>query len=297
MYEKILIMGASGGLGQVLYRSLQRDGKHVLGTYLNHPQADLHPLDLRDRQATLRLCQEFQPDLLINTVAWTDVDGCERDYEQAFELNVLTTLSARLAAEASGAKLLHISTNDIFSGQAGAYQETDQPNPINHYARTKYIAEQILSDLPSVLILRFTFLSWWASGKTAFARWLVQSLQNQQPIKLFVDQFNAPVFVETLGEWLQQLWHLTGIYHLASERRSRWETGMAIAQGLGLNTHLIQPASLQVFNLPAPRPSDVSLRADKLSQATGLQTDFAAEIEKLLQAIPAELSAADKHDS
>lgn len=297
MYQRILITGASGGLGQVLYRSLKQAGKTVLGTYLHHPQPQLYPLDLRDRQAIQRLCQTFQPDLLINTVAWTDVDGCEQNFEKAFDLNVLTTLSIRLAAEASGTKVLHISTNDIFSGQTGHYSESAPPLPMNHYARTKYMAEQILADLPSVLILRFTFLSWWASGKTTFARWLVQSLHNQQEVQLLTDQFNSPIYVETLADWLPQLWHLHGVYHLASERRSRWQTGMAIAQGLELNTQLIKPTSIHTLRLRAPRPADVSLQADKLFQATGLKTSFETEIRKLIQALPPELRISSARSS
>ncbi|PIQ24440.1 hypothetical protein COW36_24630 [bacterium (Candidatus Blackallbacteria) CG17_big_fil_post_rev_8_21_14_2_50_48_46] len=288
MYERILITGASGGLGGVLFQSL-KERYTVLGTCFQHPGSELTVLDLRDISATLSLCERFQPDLIINTVAWTDVDGCERDYRVAFEKNVQTALAVRLATEACEAKLIHISTNDIFSGAQGHYSESDLPEPINHYSRTKYLAEQVVQDLPRALILRFTFLSWWATGKTSFARWLVESLQRGKEVRLFQDQFNAPLYVGTLLEWLEQLWTLEGVYHLASERRSRWDAGMALAQALNLNTDLILPGSFKTSDLPAPRPADVSLSAEKLLRETGLKTSLAQEIAKMVRAVPEDL--------
>ena len=151
------------------------------------------------------------------------------------------------------------------------------------------MAEQVFADLPGVLILRFTFLSWWATGKTAFARWLVESLSKGQHVGLFTDQYNAPLYVGTLLEWLDQLWGLEGVYHLASERRSRWDAGMAIAQELNLDTTLIREASVHQSVLPAPRPVDVSLSAAKLTADTGLQTTFAVEVQKLLAHLPQDL--------
>lgn len=291
MVKRILIAGASGGLGNTLFKALNQDYE-VLGTCYQHSQPHLRRLDLRDADATEQLLAEFQPDLLINTVAWTDVDGCEKDLRQAFKLNLESALSLRLAIAAHPCKLIHISTNDIFSGGPGPFDENDPPAPINTYARTKYMAEQLLSDLPEVLILRFTFLSWWTSGKTSFSRWLVQSLQTGQHIKLFKDQYNSPLYVGTLVEWIKQLWHLKGVYHLGSERRSRLETGLALAQALNLDTSLIAPVSVQDSHLYAPRPQDVSLSAEKLAHETGLKTTFNAEIAKLAAALPPDLKQA-----
>jgi len=288
MVQRILIAGASGGLGNTLYQALHKRYE-VLGTCFQHTMPHFQTLDLRDFEATNKLLADFQPDLLINTVAWTDVDGCERDLRQAFGLNLETALSIRLAVAAQNCKLIHISTNDLFSGLQSLSNEEDRPQPVNVYARTKYMAEQLFADLPNALILRFTFLSWWTSGKTSFSRWLVQSLQQGQTIKLFKDQYNAPLYVGTLVEWLEQLWHLQGVYHLGSERRSRLDTGLALAQALNLNTDLIEAVSVHDSHLYAPRPLDVSLSSEKLKQATGLSAHFDTEIAKLAAALPADL--------
>jgi len=288
MVQRILIAGASGGLGKTLYHALHKRYE-VLGTCFLHTQPHLQTLDLRDAEATQKLLTEFKPDLLINTVAWTDVDGCERDLRQAFALNLETALSIRLALENQNCKLIHISTNDIFSGSEGPFTEDDRPDPVNIYARTKYMAEQLFADLPTALILRFTFLSWWTSGKTSFSRWLVQSLLQGQSVKLFKDQYNAPLYVGTLVEWLEQLWHLQGVYHLGSERRSRLETGLALAQAFNLNTDLIEAVSVHDSHLYAPRPLDVSLSAEKLRLETGLSASFNTEIAKLAAALPDDL--------
>lgn len=292
MTKRILVTGASGGLGSALYQAWQ-DKYTVLGLAHQHVSDGLQALDLVPTQPIAELVKRWQPDLIVHTVGLTDVDRCDREPAAAMDINVSTTLNVRLAAEAIGCKVIHISTNDVFGGQAGLYLEADLPEPLNFYSQTKLMAEKMFYGYPNHLILRFTILSWYASGKKAFARWLVESLRAGQSVRLFQDQFNSPLYVSTLAEWIEALFEARGIYHLGSERHSRYASGLALAAALGLETSLIIPGRVADVTFDAPRPLDVSLNVGQVKADWGLKTSLTAEIQKMLQACPADLLSVD----
>lgn len=286
--RRILLTGASGGLGSALQQAW-KTRHEVLGLYYSHPVPEALQADLTQPEPILQLAQDFQPDIIMHTVGLTDVDLCDRDLSLALDINTRSTLHARLAAEAVGAKMIHVSTNDVFDGEAGMFHEEQRPRPINMYSHTKYMAETMLYGYANSLILRFTILSWYAAGKTTFARWICDSLRAQQEITLYTNQYNSPVYISTLAEWIEALFDVQGIYHLGSQRHSRWETGLAIAQAMGLNTDLVQQGLVQQNSFSAPRPLDVSLDCSKALRDHGLQSTLKQEVERLVADCPADL--------
>lgn len=283
--KRILLTGASGGLGAALYAHLS-PRHELIGLCHANPQPGLRELDLREPAPILALARDFRPEIILHTVGLTDVDLCDRDLEKALDINTRTTLHARLAAEAVGARLIHVSTNDVFGGETGMYREDDPALPVNMYSHTKLMAEKMLYRCERALILRFTILSWYASGKTTFAAWLVNSLRAGKRVSLYTDQYNSPIYVSTLADWIERLFAAEGVYHLGSERRSRWQTGVAIAEALGLDTSLIDTSSAAAAPAYAPRPLDVSLNCEKVADDWGLQTRFAEEIARLVADAP-----------
>lgn len=288
MKKRILLTGASGGLGSALYQAWQ-DKYTLLGLAYQHVSPGLKAIDLVQVRPIADLVKSWQPDLIVHTVGLTDVDRCDREPALAMEINVRTTLNVRLAAEAIGCKVIHISTNDVFGGQTGMYTELDRPEPINFYSETKLMAEKMFYGYANHLILRFTILSWYASGKKTFARWLVESLRAGQPVRLFQDQFNSPLYVSTLADWIEALFDAKGIYHLGSERYSRYDAGFALAQAMGLDTSLIVPGRVADLTFDAPRPLDVSLSCERVKADWGLQTSLDREIGQILKDCPSDL--------
>ena len=282
MTKKILITGASGGLGQILKRHFEQRFE-VTGLCFTQAKPDLIRCDLTQAEPIADLVQTLKPDYIIHTVALTDVDRCDRDLALAFDLNVRSSLHVRLAAQATQCPVIHISTNDVFEGTKGLYSESDQPLPINFYAKSKYMAEEVFYKYPHALVLRFTFLSWYASGKNTFANWIVDSLKAGKTISLYQDQFYSPLDITTAAEWIEALLDAKGVYHLGSQRRSRYETALAIAEALRLNSELIQPGWSNQFAVSAPRPADVSLDCTKVQEEWGLSTEFDFEVKKLIQ--------------
>lgn len=282
---KVLLTGASGALGSRLQPVLQARGYTVQAwCYQAQGGPSWLQVDLRDAEAVKHHFQHFRPDILIHTAALTDVDACERFPEAAFALNVSGTLHLRQAIGTQPVKVVHVSTNDVFDGTVGQYTEADTPNPMNVYARTKYLAEQVWQDLPGALVVRATFLAPHMRGKTGFFAWVQAAVLAQRSLSVVTDQWNAPLSVGTLSEWLVQLLPTEGLCHLASERLSRYEQAMHIAQALGQDPALIQPCTrqdlAQVWR--APRPADVSLQQNLQARRQGLVTTFAQEVQQLL---------------
>jgi len=136
---RIAITGSKGQLGSALQRVLVADELLLL---------DLPEHDLTDLAATLGAIAAFQPEVIIHTAALTDVDGCERNPELAYRVNVLGTRNVAVAAQQCGASLVYISTDYVFDGTKGApYWEYDDPHPLSVYGRTKWLGEQVTRDL------------------------------------------------------------------------------------------------------------------------------------------------------
>lgn len=282
---KILLTGASGALGSVLGPVLKDQGHEVQGWCWQHPtDPDWIAVDLRDAQAVQWHVQRFLPELVIHTAALTDVDACERDPDTAFAHNVTATVHLRQAIGNRATKVIHISTNDVFDGTRGAYTEVDVPRPINVYARSKYLAEQVWQDAPHHLIVRTTFLSPHMRGKQGFFSWVCEALQAGRSLSVVTDQWNAPVSSLTLSHWIGQLLAAEGICHLASERLSRFAQAQMIARALGYDPALILPCTRKDLASvwAAPRPADVSLLQSPEAQCRGLVTTFAHEVTQLL---------------
>lgn len=286
---KILLTGASGALGSMLWQVLSDQGHQLQGWCWQHgSHPDWIAVDLRDFAAVKQHFEAFQPELLIHTAALTDVDACERDPDRAFAHNVSATVHLRQAIGARAIKVIHISTNDVFDGEQGNYRDTDIPRPINVYARSKYLAEQAWLDLPRHLIVRTTFLATQMQGKQGFFSWVCEGVQAQRPLSVVTDQWSAPLSTLTLSHWIAELLDAEGICHLASERLSRYEQALCIARSLPQDPALI-PALITPCTRAdladvwtAPRPADVSLQQSAQAQARGLDTTFAHEVAQLL---------------
>lgn len=139
---KILIVGASGLVGNNLYRSALEAGYEVLGTHRGDPVETLRTLDLADVEAMESLVSKFNPEAVLCCAAWPWVDGCESDPERARRENALQPAGLARAAHRIGARFVYFSTSYVFNGVDGPYDENASPSPINSYGWSKLEGEQ-----------------------------------------------------------------------------------------------------------------------------------------------------------
>jgi dTDP-4-dehydrorhamnose reductase len=266
---KILITGSNGLLGSKLVEAAK--GHEILPTYSTKPLfPDSLKMDITSRNEVLRIISEFKPDVVIHTAAETDVDGCEVNKDRAWDVNVEGTKNIAEACAEVGTPPVYVSTDYVFDGEKGLYDEDDKPNPINYYGLTKLEGEKHIAKIGGHLIARTSVLYGWHRWKKNFATWVLESLKQKKRITVVDDHYNSPTLADNLAELLLEAVEngLTGLYHIAGrERISRFKFALEIAKTFGLDSELVKQIKMAELKAwVARRPRDSSLRVDKIQR-------------------------------
>jgi dTDP-4-dehydrorhamnose reductase len=245
---RILITGHNGQLGRALYKALPN--QNLLGI-------DLPEHDITDPLAILDTVSEFQPDLVIHAAALTDVDGCERDPELAFRVNVLGTQNIALACSRCGAEMVHISTNDIFDGKLGRpYYEWDAPSPQSVYARSKAAAEfYVRTLLGRFYIVRTAWL--YARGGSNFVTKIIAAADRLGGLQVVTDEVSSPTYAPDLAQAIAQLigTGYYGIFHLTNSGVcSRYDWARKILELSGRGRVPVEPITTDQWSRLASPP-------------------------------------------
>jgi dTDP-4-dehydrorhamnose reductase len=270
----LLVTGASGLLG--LNLALEAAASYEVVGLVNsqillEPGFETVELDLLDSAALVDVLEEIKPDWIIHCAALADLDACEHQPALAQQLNA--ELPGRLAAEAAKRSLrfLHISTDAIFDGAKGNYVETDAPNPLSVYGKTKRLAElAVKAAHPQWLIVRPNLFGWSANGNRSLAEFFYNNLSAGIPVKGFTDRIFSPLFVGDLARILLSLLEKEahGIFHAGSSNAlSKYDFGVAIANRFGFDPELVRPQ--ETTGNTAARSKNLSLNSSKLAREIG----------------------------
>jgi len=245
---RVLVIGANGQLGLEVCNVLEGEYEVIPAT---REDADITNLD-----QVLSLVDKTSPEAIINTAAYTDVDGCEKDKEKAFLINALGARNVAIAAREVDAKLVHISTDYVFDGtKEGPYREYDPPSPLNTYGWSKFLGEQLVKEQnPRSFILRVAWL--YSAHRKNFVKTMLKLARERQEIRVVSDQRGNPTFAGDVARQIQVLLdtHSYGLYHCVSQGScSRFEFAKEIFRIAGLNVKLI-PVKSSEFPTVARRP-------------------------------------------
>lgn len=268
---KLLVTGASGLFGSKLTEIALAKGIQVYAGYSKDQPSRGVPVvvDVSNKNQVEQAFAAAKPDVVVHAASLTDVDKCELDHEFAWKINVDGTKNIAEAAARSGAFLVYISTDYVFSGERGCYKETDQTGPINYYGLTKLNAEETaLQYVPNCCVARPSVIygATPAAGKINFALWLINKLKNGEKLRIVTNQWNSPTLNTSLAEMVLDVveQRLGGVFHLCGASRvSRYDFALAVTKTFGLDDGLIEPVDVSSFNWPAKRPADSSLDVSK----------------------------------
>ncbi len=280
---RVLITGCHGLLGQkVLKVFLRSTSAEILATakeprtFLDLKGFDYTMLDITNRSDVKNLVVYFHPDVIVNTAAYTNVDGCELNRELAWRVNVEGVRNLVHSARRVDAKLIHISTDYIFDGKNGPYDENAVPNPINYYGRTKLASEnEIKIGGIRFAILRTNVLYGVGRNvKNNFALWLYNKLSSGERIKVVTDQIGNPTYVDDLAFAILKVveFDKEGIYNVGGrDLVSRYDFALKLAEIFGFDPELIIPVRTSELNQIAPRPLKSGLITLKSEAELGLK--------------------------
>lgn len=281
--KRILICGSNGLLGQRLALMLSsRTEYEVLNTSLHRSFVfddrlfDYTQLDLTRKGDVKSLISSFQPDVIMNAAALTNVDWCETHREEAWNVNVVGVEHLVEAARKVGARLIHVSTDYVFDGKTGNYSETDQPNPINYYGKAKLAGENAIrvSGIPHTILRTIVVYGHGIKVKQNFALWVIESLRKGTAIQCVDDQISNPTFVGDLAFAVVKAAELerTGLYHICgSEQISRYGFAVEIAGRFGFDPGLIRRITSDQLPQQAARPMKTGFITLKAETELGLK--------------------------
>lgn len=262
---ELLVVGANGLLGSVTVAEALDRSFSVSTTYHTSPASFSIPsfqLDIRDIRSFEEVLDQVSPDVVVNCAAMTDVDGCESEPADAFEINgeAPGALAERTAER--GISFVHVSTDYVFDGRNRTlYTEETEPNPVQTYGESKLAGEQsVLERNEDALIPRLSFV-YGRRGDTGdlegFTAWVDKRLEAGETVPLFTDQWVTPSRTGAAASTILNLVaeSATGLIHVASSSCiTPYEFGLKVAEARGHDTDLITEGSMEDIERPAERP-------------------------------------------
>ena len=274
---KLLITGSSGLLG--LNLALDALATHeVIGVdraRLKSPPFPIVNADLLTEGEVERVLDQTQPQWVIHCAALANLEDCESDPDLARRLNVELSSKLAKACHDRALPMVQISTDAVFDGtKSGSYVESDTPNPVSVYARTKLEGERaVLEASPDAIVARVNFYGWSLGGRRSLAEFFYHNLSNNKSMTGYTDVIFCPMHVRHLGGLLLAMLEkkLRGLYHVVGTRpMSKYQFGVEIARRFEMNASEISPRSIHTSTLIAQRANNLFLSIDKLSTDLGL---------------------------
>ena len=280
--RKILLTGANGLLGQKTTEVFARETEHELILTDLAPKAEeprkftYHELDITNKEAVKEFVKIHKPEIIINAAAFTNVDGCETERELSWRVNVDAVKNLIIASRINSSKIIHISTDYIFDGVYGGYDENSTPNPLSFYGKAKLASENALvaSGVEFTIIRTMIIYGYGRNVKRNFALWLVDKLGNNEPVTIVDDQYGMPTMVDDLGLALNRIveHERTGIYNVCgSEYISRYDFALKLADIFNFDRGLVIPVKTSELNQAAARPMNSSFILLKAETELGLK--------------------------
>ena len=247
-YKKVLILGAYGMLGYDLQCVFQ------VARFCGHQD-----LDITNEKSVYTYIREEKPELVINAAAFTNVDGCEDEPEIAFAVNGESLEYIATSCQECGARLIHYSTDYVFDGSQSDYRESDRPNPIHVYGKSKLLGEKnIQRFMEDYRIIRTSWL-FGRNGKN-FIDTILNLSRKMDVVRVVDDQVGKPTYTVDLAKKTEEIIsYEPGIYHITNEGICSW---FEFARAFAPN---VVPCSSDEFLRKAKRPAHSVLVNTKTS--------------------------------
>ncbi len=286
----VLVTGAAGLLGASVAITATEAGYAVNAVGSRHrlvaPQVDFTTADLSVPGVATELFYRLRPRFVIHTAAATDVDACERDPQFAHRMNETMAAEVASASRAVGARLIHISTEAVYSGSDGPYDKSSAPAPVNVYGASKLAGDRAVIGLyPDTTVVRTTIYGWNALPKASLAEWFLQRFREGRRAPGFEDVWMSPILVNDLADRLLSIMEQAhpGILHVTGrDCLSKAGFGRIVAKTFGFDPDLVEPTSVADAGLVASRARRPCLRVGRAEAWLGPMPSVAQGLDRFL---------------
>lgn len=274
--QKILITGSNGFLGQKLISKLLLKNEYdIIATSKGNNRLKVKDgykyikLNVSSYAEVENVFASEKPDVVINTVAMTNVDKCEDDKELADKLNVVAVKYILDACRKNDTFFIHISTDFIFDGLDGPYRENSVPNPINFYGLTKLKAEKIIEESSVKSTILRTMLLYGINEDTNSSNiilWAKNALEKGHPISVVDDQYRTPTLIDDLADGclLVAQQRIKGVFNISGKDfLSIYELVKKVGKFWGLDTSNMKRVNSDTLNQKAKRPLKTGFNLSK----------------------------------
>lgn len=275
--NQILITGANGLLGQTLvHRLSDTEAYDVIATARDdaprYGDVDCvyRPMDVATPDTVASVFDDVGPDVVINCAAVSDVSECDEDRNRAWAVNARSVRTLAKQCREVGAKLIHLSSDFVFNGKHGPYDEEARPDPVNYYGRTKLAGENAIRETRFMnwAIVRTVLLYGTAQdlSRSNVVLWMIDELANGNPLHVVTDQWRTPTYVHDLAAGIEALIDRdkTGVYHLSGpDGVTIHELAQSVADVFGFDPSPIDPVPSDYFDDPVDRPPKTGFILDK----------------------------------
>ena len=283
--SKILLTGASGGLGTYLLPQLGDIG-HVVGLTRSMVDGEsVYAADLTSFETIGPLLDQILPSVIVHAAALTDVDRCQSEPQTAFLTNVGATraIVEWIRSRSPGTRLVFISTDQVYGDHAGPHAEV-RTGPVNIYGWTKLWAEDLVRTLDQSLVLRLNYVGLGTTRRPGLSQWLVGSFRGNKPFTLFRDVLFNPLSGNQAAAVISELVRrkVGGTFNLgaAGVGLSKADFALRLASRLKLPTNYAHLGELADISLRAPRPHDTRMDVRHMASRLSLP-DMDAVIESV----------------
>ncbi len=277
--KKVLVTGSNGLLGQKLVKQLKdHPNFELIATSRGQNRVSdqsgytYHSMDITDADDIAQVFEKFKPEVVINTAAMTNVDACESDKEGCWKLNVTAVEYLIAQSEKYNSHFIHLSTDFVFDGENGPYQEEDRPNPVSYYGESKLAAEELVKKANTNWAIARTIIVYGIvedMSRSNIVLWAKSALEKKQKLTIVNDQFRSPTLAEDLAKGciLIAEKEANGIYHLSGKDfMSIVELVRRVAKFYQLDDSFIEEITSDSLNQAAKRPPKTGFILDKAIQ-------------------------------
>jgi len=281
---KILITGANGFLGYYLVELLLAKKYSVIATgkgecrlpFTHHLNFQWLSMDFTDPFSIHDVFENIKPDVVVHAGAMSKPDECEMDQMKAYLVNVEGTVQLLINSEELKSFFIFLSTDFVFDGERGMYNEEDAPRPVNYYGRTKLEAEEAVKEYQYGWAIVRTVLVYGKnhSGHNNILKIVKEKLEKGEEYNIVDDQVRTPTYVGDLAKGIVSIIDkkATGVFHLSGKDiLTPYQMAIKTAAYLKLDSSAIKKVTAAIFTQPAKRPLKTGFIIDKARNELGYE--------------------------